>query len=186
MQPRLLSGQPWDAAVDVLVVPIAGEPAFEGPLGELDRRSGGELSSLARLGELRSKRFSTALAAPGELPAGRLLAVAAGRADELDAETVRWVAASAIRRLGGLHVGRLGVWLDPLLAGPLAPVLTAISCGAVYFGALSYIGNAPNFMAKAMVESQGLKMPSFLGFLGWSCLCLLPWLAVLDLVFFRL
>ena len=76
---------------------------------------------------------------------------------------------------------------DPaVLTGPLAPVLAAISGGAVYFGAMSYIGNAPNFMAKAMVESQGIKMPSFFGFLGWSCLCLLPWLAVLDLVFFRL
>ena len=76
---------------------------------------------------------------------------------------------------------------DPTaLTGPLAPVLTAISCGAVYFGAMSYIGNAPNFMAKAMIESQGLKMPSFFGFLGWSCLCLLPWLAVVDLVFLRL
>jgi Na+/H+ antiporter NhaD/arsenite permease-like protein len=72
------------------------------------------------------------------------------------------------------------------LSGPLSPVLTAISCGAVYFGAMSYIGNAPNFMAKAMIESQGLKMPSFFGYLGWSCLCLLPWLAVLDLLFFRL
>jgi leucyl aminopeptidase len=125
MQPRLLSGQPWDAAVDVLVVPIVGEPAFEGPLGELDRRSGGELTSLARLGELRSKRFSTALAAPGELPAGRLLAVVAGSADTLDAETVRWVAATAIRRLGGRAVARLGMWLDPLVAGPLAPAAVA-------------------------------------------------------------
>ena len=76
---------------------------------------------------------------------------------------------------------------DPaVLSGPLSPVLTAISCGAVYFGAMSYIGNAPNFIAKAMIESQGLKMPSFFGYLGWSCLCLLPWLAVLDLLFFRL
>ncbi len=76
---------------------------------------------------------------------------------------------------------------DPAqLSGPLSRVLMAISTGAVYFGAMSYIGNAPNFMVKAMVESQGLKMPSFFGYLGWSCLCLLPWLVVVDLLFFHL
>jgi leucyl aminopeptidase len=119
MQPRLLSEQPWDVAVDVLVIPIVGEPTFQGQLAELDRRSGGELSALARLGELRSKRFSSALGAPGELRAGRLLTVSTGPSAELDAETVRWVAASAIRRLGGSTVHRLGVWLDPLLGGSL-------------------------------------------------------------------
>ena len=40
-------------------------------------------------------------------------------------------------------------------------------------------------MVKAIVESQGLKMPSFFGYLGWTCLCLLPWLVVVDLVFLR-
>lgn len=75
---------------------------------------------------------------------------------------------------------------DPAqLTGSLARVLTAISAGAVYFGAMTYLGNAPNFMAKAMIESQGIKMPSFFGYLGWSCLFLLPWLVVIDLVFFR-
>ena len=76
---------------------------------------------------------------------------------------------------------------DPAqLSGPLSRVLMAISSGAVYFGAMTYIGNAPNFMVKAMVESQGLKMPSFFGYLGWSCLCLLPWLVVIDVLFFIL
>lgn len=75
---------------------------------------------------------------------------------------------------------------DPAqLSGPLSRVLIAISSGAVFFGAMSYIGNAPNFMVKAIVESQGLKMPSFFGYLGWTCLCLLPWLVVVDLVFLR-
>ncbi len=71
------------------------------------------------------------------------------------------------------------------LTGQLASVLTAISAGAVYFGALSYIGNATNFMVKAMVEAQGLKMPGFFAYLGWACVFLLPWLALVGAVFLR-
>jgi leucyl aminopeptidase len=136
MQPRLVPEQPWDIAADVLVIPIVGEPSFDGPLGELDRRTGGELSALARLGELVPKRFSTALAAPGDLPAGRLLAVGAGEAEGLDAETVRWLAATAIRRLAGRHVERLAIWLTPLLAGPLeaASVAQQVARGVIEGG----------------------------------------------------
>ena len=47
MQLRAVADQPWDVQADVLVVPIVGEPAFSGPLDELDRRSGGELRALA-------------------------------------------------------------------------------------------------------------------------------------------
>ena len=43
MQIRVVTDQPWDVPADVLVVPIAAKPAFDGPLGELDRRTGGEL-----------------------------------------------------------------------------------------------------------------------------------------------
>src|SRR5207253_5119035 len=56
--------------------------------------------------------------------------------------------------------------------GPL--VLQAISCGAVFMGALTYIGNGPNFMVKAIAEQAGYKTPSFFGFLGYSCLILVP------------
>ena len=114
MQLRVVSDQPWDVPADVLVVPFLGEPDFGGPLGEIDRRSGGELRALASFGELRSKRYSTALAAAGELPAGRLLTVAAGEPATLDRETVVRVAAAAERRLGGRAVKRLAVWLTPL------------------------------------------------------------------------
>jgi leucyl aminopeptidase len=136
MQPRLVPEQPWDIAADVLVIPIVGEPSFEGQLGEIDRRAGGELSSLARLGELVSKRFSTALAAAGDLPAGRLLAVGAGEAEALDAETVRWVAASAIRRLSGRRADRLAIWLAPLTGGPVdaATVAEQVARGIVEGG----------------------------------------------------
>ena len=88
MQVRVVTDQPWDVAADVLVVPIVGEVAFDGPLDELDRRTGGELRALAAFGELRAKRYATALAAPGEIPVGRVVVVAAGDADGLDRETV--------------------------------------------------------------------------------------------------
>ena len=71
------------------------------------------------------------------------------------------------------------------LMGPLARTLLAISAGSVFMGALTYIGNAPNFMVKAMAEARGVKMPSFFGFMGWSCIFLLPLFAVVALLFFR-
>jgi len=68
------------------------------------------------------------------------------------------------------------------LMGPLAPTLSAISMGAVYMGAMTYIGNAPNFMIYAIAVERGVKMPSFFGYLAWSTLVLLPILAVLTAV----
>jgi Na+/H+ antiporter NhaD/arsenite permease-like protein len=69
------------------------------------------------------------------------------------------------------------------MMGPLAATLAAISMGAVYMGALTYIGNAPNFMVKAIAEQSGVKMPGFFGFLGWSCVFLLPVFALIAVVF---
>jgi Na+/H+ antiporter NhaD/arsenite permease-like protein len=74
---------------------------------------------------------------------------------------------------------------DPAtLMGPLARTLTAISAGAVFMGAMTYIGNAPNFMIKSIAERRGVKMPSFFGYLGWSVAILLPLFALLTVVFF--
>lgn len=56
-----------------------------------------------------------------------------------------------------------------------AGLLAAISVGAVFMGANTYIGNAPNFMVKSVAEAQGVKMPSFFGYMGWSCVFLIPW-----------
>ncbi len=64
-------------------------------------------------------------------------------------------------------------------------VLAAISLGAVFFGAATYIGNAPNFMVKAIAEANGVRMPGFLGYLRYSLLILVPILVVVWLVFFR-
>ncbi|HKR20701.1 MAG TPA: sodium:proton antiporter, partial [Stellaceae bacterium] len=72
-----------------------------------------------------------------------------------------------------------------LLTGKLALTLAAISAGASYFGALTYIGNAPNLMVKSVVESYGVKMPNFVAYIGWSSVCLLPLLLLTGWLFFR-
>jgi len=71
-----------------------------------------------------------------------------------------------------------------VLTGPLASTLTAISCGAVMMGANTYIGNAPNFMVKAMCEEHGVAMPGFFGFMAWAAIILLPLYGLLTLLFF--
>ena len=63
-------------------------------------------------------------------------------------------------------------------------VLVAISAGAVFMGANTYIGNAPNFMVKAIAEENGVKMPSFFGYMAWSFGLLVPVLIVDTFVFF--
>ena len=74
---------------------------------------------------------------------------------------------------------------DPTaLMGPFATTLTAISAGAVFMGAMTYIGNAPNFMIKSIAERRGVEMPSFVGYLGWSTIILLPTYALLTALFF--
>jgi Na+/H+ antiporter NhaD/arsenite permease-like protein len=70
-----------------------------------------------------------------------------------------------------------------LLMGPLAATLAAISMGAVYMGALSYIGNAPNFMIYAIAVERGIRMPNFFGYLLWAALILAPGLALVTYLF---
>jgi Na+/H+ antiporter NhaD/arsenite permease-like protein len=70
------------------------------------------------------------------------------------------------------------------LMGPLAHTLLAISMGAVFMGALTYIGNAPNFMVRSICEERGIKMPSFLGYMLWSGAILLPLFVVLTWLYF--
>jgi Na+/H+ antiporter NhaD/arsenite permease-like protein len=64
-------------------------------------------------------------------------------------------------------------------------ILTAISLGAVFMGANTYIGNGPNFMVRAIAAEAGVKMPSFFGYLLWSGAILLPLFGVLTLVWFQ-
>jgi Na+/H+ antiporter NhaD/arsenite permease-like protein len=75
---------------------------------------------------------------------------------------------------------------DPTsLMGPLGQTLLAISCGAVFMGANTYIGNAPNFMVKAIAEENGVKMPSFFGYMAWSMAILIPTFIIVTLIYFR-
>ncbi|MCA0401627.1 MAG: sodium:proton antiporter [Proteobacteria bacterium] len=75
---------------------------------------------------------------------------------------------------------------DPkLLMGKLALTLAAISGGAVFMGANSYIGNAPNFMVYAIAKDMKVKMPSFFGYMIWSGGILLPLFVVMTFIFFR-
>ena len=136
MHIRIVIGQPWDAPADVLVVPVVGDPDFSGPLGEIDRRTGGELSALHDFGELRGKRFSTSLGTGGDLPAKRVVSVAAGSAEDLDREAVRKTGATGIRRLIGRHVNTMAVWLTPLadVDGGIAAAAELVARGVVEGG----------------------------------------------------
>ena len=72
-----------------------------------------------------------------------------------------------------------------VLMTSLAPTLAAISAGAVFMGANSYIGNAPNLMVKAIAEDRGVKMPSFFGYMLWSGGVLIPLFIVMTFIWFR-
>ncbi|HYL79686.1 MAG TPA: sodium:proton antiporter [Candidatus Acidoferrum sp.] len=70
-----------------------------------------------------------------------------------------------------------------LAAGAL--FLKAISCGSVFMGANSYIGNGPNFMVKTIAEQNGVRMPSFFGYMVYSTLILVPIFGLVTIIFFR-
>lgn len=74
---------------------------------------------------------------------------------------------------------------DPsALMTTLAPTLAAISAGAVFMGANTYIGNAPNLMVKAIAEDRGIKMPGFFGYMAWSCAILVPLFILMTFIWF--
>ena len=91
--------------------------------------------------------------------------------------------------LGKLHLTETVV--PQILSGQLTDpqhlefvrLLTAISIGAVFMGANTYIGNAPNFMVKAIAEQSGIRMPSFFGFMLWSVAILFPLFVIVTFVF---
>jgi Na+/H+ antiporter NhaD/arsenite permease-like protein len=65
-----------------------------------------------------------------------------------------------------------------------ATTLAAISAGAVFMGANTYIGNAPNFMVYAIARNQGVRMPGFFGYMLWSGVVLLPIFVLSSFIFF--
>ncbi|WP_280192696.1 sodium:proton antiporter [Delftia sp. PS-11] len=72
-----------------------------------------------------------------------------------------------------------------LLMSSMASTLAAISAGAVFMGANTYIGNAPNLMVKAIAEERGVKMPSFFGYMAWSLAILVPMFVVMSFLWFH-
>ena len=70
-----------------------------------------------------------------------------------------------------------------MLMNEMTSTLIAISAGAVFFGALTYIGNAPNFMVKSIADQNGVKMPSFGGYMIWSVGILVPIYILVTLIF---
>lgn len=74
---------------------------------------------------------------------------------------------------------------DPqVLMTAMAPILVAVSAGAVFMGANTYIGNAPNLMVKAIAEDRGIRMPSFFGYMLWSVGILVPLFALMTWIWF--
>ena len=80
------------------------------------------------------------------------------------------------REFRPVQIGRRGGAIDHYL-------LIAVSLGAVFMGAMTYIGNGPNFLIKAVAEQDGVKMPSFFGYMMYSCFLLLPLLVMMTLIF---
>ncbi len=87
--------------------------------------------------------------------------------------------------LGAFYPGMSEAQAVPLLMTETSIYLKAISAGAVFFGAFSYIGNAPNFMVRSIAEEAGTSMPSFFGYiLKYSLIFLVPTFVVVTLIFF--
>lgn len=86
--------------------------------------------------------------------------------------------------LGQFYPGMAEAEAVALLIENQAIYLLAISASSVFFGAMTYIGNAPNFMVRSIAEESGVKMPSFFGYMVYSCAILLPIYALVTLLFF--
>ena len=80
----------------------------------------------------------------------------------------------SIENLGGLLQSSAGERL-----------LQAVSCGAVFMGANTYIGNGPNLMVRSIAEHSGVRMPSFTGYMAYSAAILIPLFIVISFIFFR-
>jgi Na+/H+ antiporter NhaD/arsenite permease-like protein len=87
--------------------------------------------------------------------------------------------------------GRVAECLEAGSLGPLAtslhgiPLLVAVSAGSVAMGALTYIGNGPNLLVKAVARDHGYDMPSFFGYVVWAAVILLPLFGAASWIFFR-
>jgi Na+/H+ antiporter NhaD/arsenite permease-like protein len=98
-----------------------------------------------------------------------------------NAPTYLTFAALASGSLGG-SIENLGTLLHSALGEKL---LYAVSCGAVFMGANTYIGNGPNLMVRSIAEHAGIRMPSFFGYMAYSLSVLIPLFLVITMIFFR-
>ena len=116
-----------------------------------------------------------------------LMAATGGDADSTRDVATFWVTgllSAVISNVPGYLVFFDATGADPnVLMGTLATTLAAISMGAVFMGALSYIGNAPNYVVYSIALERGIKMPGFFGYLLWSTAFLVPVLVVVTYVF---
>jgi len=86
--------------------------------------------------------------------------------------------------LANFYVGKPELEAVHALINDQHTYLLAISCGAVFMGANTYIGNAPNFMVRSIAEENGVRMPSFFGYMAWSCVILIPLFVLVTFIFF--
>ncbi len=97
--------------------------------------------------------------------------------------TFATIACGVVGRQTGTEISPTA--LEGLVASPEgAALLAAISCGAVFMGANTYIGNGPNFMVKAIAEQSGVKMPSFFAYFAWAVAILVPLYVGMTFLFF--
>ena len=190
------AGQPWGQNVRevvIVVLALVGYAAGSqerrtknvfkfGPLIEVAVLFAGIFATMAPVLEMLNawaQRPDFALKTPAHFfwTAGALSSV-------LDnAPTYLAFAASAAGLQG---VAPHGAYIGTMVLNPeAAKLLAAIATGSVFMGANTYIGNAPNFMVKAIAEENGVKMPSFFGYLAYSVGILLPLFVLVSLVFFN-
>ncbi len=98
-----------------------------------------------------------------------------------NAPTYLTFAALASGSLGG-SIENLGTLLHSSLGENL---LRAVSCGAVFMGANTYIGNGPNLMVRSIAEHSGIRMPSFAGYMAYSAVILIPLFIAISFIFFK-
>jgi Na+/H+ antiporter NhaD/arsenite permease-like protein len=178
---------------DVLLLIIAGISLKITP-DEVHERNGFDWGPIAEVAKLFAGIFVTIIPAIAILRAGRegalapLVALVTSESGQPNNVWYFWLTGTLSSFLDNaptyLVFFNLAGGDAQVLMTSMASTLAAISAGAVFMGANSYIGNAPNFMVLAIAKHAGVKMPSFFGYIGWACVFLLPCFALVTWVFF--
>ena len=173
-------GKPWR---EVVIVALAGLSLWRTPR-EIRRANGFTAYPIVEVAVLFFGIFLTMI------PALELLHLRGGELGVREPWQFFWATGAlssfldnAPTYLTFLALGQ-GLALANEVVGVPHATLTGISVGAVFMGANTYIGNAPNFMVKSIAEEAGIKMPSFFGYMAYSGAILLPLFAGLTLLFF--